>query len=101
MDAEIAKSLQRLLQKQGFAFKPRKPRVRRCQSGNAGVALALEAGARAAAAARSLNADVVLVAVRAAVRIRTGLGLDTAGGRTSTTRGGSRFDGASSARGVL
>jgi dihydrolipoamide dehydrogenase len=60
MDAEIAKHLQRALQKQGFAFKLG-TKVVGAKAGNDGVALALEpaqGGAR-----EVLAADVVLVAV--------------------------------------
>ena len=60
MDAEIAKNLQRALQKQGFAFKLG-TKVVGAKAGNDGVALALEpaqGGAR-----EELKADVVLVAV--------------------------------------
>src|SRR5262249_25965816 len=60
MDAEIAKSLQRVLQKQGFAFKLG-TKVVGAKAGNKGVALALEpaqGGAR-----EELAADVGVVAV--------------------------------------
>ncbi|HKX10788.1 MAG TPA: dihydrolipoyl dehydrogenase [Stellaceae bacterium] len=60
MDAEIARNLQRALQKQGFAFKLG-TKVVGAKMGNDGVALALEpaqGGAR-----EELKADVVLVAV--------------------------------------
>jgi dihydrolipoamide dehydrogenase len=75
MDAEIAKSLQRLLQKQGFAFKLG-TKVVGAKVGNKGVALALElaqGGAR-----EELTADVVLVAVGRRP-YTDGLGLDVAG----------------------
>jgi dihydrolipoamide dehydrogenase len=75
MDAEIAKSLQRLLQKQGFAFKLG-TKVVGAKVGNKGVALALElaqGGAR-----EELTADVVLVAVGRRP-YTDGLGLDAAG----------------------
>ncbi len=75
MDAEIAKNLQRLLQKQGFAFKLG-TKVVGAKAGNADVALALEpaqGGAR-----EELNADVVLVAVGRRP-YTDGLGLDGAG----------------------
>jgi dihydrolipoamide dehydrogenase len=60
MDAEIAKHLQRVLQRQGFSFKLG-TKVVGAKAGNDGVALALEpaqGGAR-----EELMADVVLVAV--------------------------------------
>jgi dihydrolipoamide dehydrogenase len=75
MDAEIAKSLQRVLQKQGFAFKLG-TKVVGAKSGNKGVALALEpaqGGAR-----EELMADVVLVAVGRRP-YTDGLGLEAAG----------------------
>ncbi|HEY4911900.1 MAG TPA: dihydrolipoyl dehydrogenase, partial [Methylomirabilota bacterium] len=75
MDAEIAKSLQRILQKQGFAFKLG-TKVVSAKTGNKGVALALEpaqGGAR-----EELVADVVLVAVGRRP-YTDGLGLETAG----------------------
>jgi dihydrolipoamide dehydrogenase len=75
MDAEIAKSLQRVLQKQGFAFKLG-TKVVSAKTGNKGVALALEpaqGGAR-----EELTADVVLVAVGRRP-YTDGLGLEAAG----------------------
>ena len=75
MDAEIAKSLQRVLQKQGFAFKLG-TKVVSAKTGNKGVALALESvqgGAR-----EELTADVVLVAVGRRP-YTDGLGLEAAG----------------------
>jgi dihydrolipoamide dehydrogenase len=75
MDAEIAKSLQRVLQKQGFAFKLG-TKVVSAKTGNKGVALALESvqgGAR-----EDLTADVVLVAVGRRP-YTDGLGLEAAG----------------------
>jgi dihydrolipoamide dehydrogenase len=75
MDAEIAKSLQRILQKQGFAFKLG-TKVVGAKTGNKGVTLALEpaqGGAR-----EELTADVVLVAVGRRP-YTDGLGLETAG----------------------
>jgi dihydrolipoamide dehydrogenase len=75
MDAEIAKSLQRVLQKQGFAFKLG-TKVVGAKTGNQGVALALEpaqGGAR-----EELSADVVLVAVGRRPYTE-GLGLEAAG----------------------
>jgi dihydrolipoamide dehydrogenase len=75
MDAEIAKNLQRILQKQGFAFKLG-TKVVGAKSGNQGVALALEpaqGGAR-----EELAADVVLVAVGRRP-FTDDLGLDAAG----------------------
>jgi dihydrolipoamide dehydrogenase len=75
MDAEIARSLQRVLQKQGFAFKLG-TKVVGAKVGNKGVALALEpaqGGAR-----EELTADVVLVAVGRRP-YTDGLGLAAAG----------------------
>src|SRR5260370_36344207 len=75
MDAEIARSLQRVLQKQGFAFKLG-TKVVGAKVGNKGVALALEpaqGGAR-----EELTADVVLVAVGRRP-YTDALGLETAG----------------------
>jgi dihydrolipoamide dehydrogenase len=75
MDAEIAKSLQRVLQKQGFAFKLG-TKVVGAKPGNKGITLALEpaqGGAR-----EELTADVVLVAVGRRP-YTDGLGLDAAG----------------------
>jgi len=75
MDAEIARSLQRVLQKQGFAFKLG-TKVVGAKVGNKGVALALEpaqGGAR-----EELTADVVLVAVGRRP-YTDGLGLEAAG----------------------
>ncbi|HXP75036.1 MAG TPA: dihydrolipoyl dehydrogenase [Stellaceae bacterium] len=75
MDAEIARHLQRALQKQGFAFKLG-TKVVGAKSGDKGVALALEpaqGGARA-----ELTADVVLVAVGRRP-YTDGLGLEAAG----------------------
>jgi len=75
MDAEIAKSLQRVLQKQGFAFKLG-TKVVGAKTGNQGVALALEpaqGGAR-----EELSADVVLVAVGRRPYTE-GLGLEAVG----------------------
>ena len=75
MDAEVAKSLQRVLQKQGFVFKLG-TKVVSAKTGNKGVALALESvqgGAR-----EELTADVVLVAVGRRP-YTDGLGLEAAG----------------------
>ncbi|MGH7123158.1 MAG: dihydrolipoyl dehydrogenase [Stellaceae bacterium] len=75
MDVEIAKNLQRILQKQGFAFKLG-TKVLRARLGNQGVALALEpaqGGSR-----EELAADVVLVAVGRRP-YTDGLGLEAAG----------------------
>jgi len=75
MDAEIAKSLQRVLQKQGFAFKLG-TKVVGAKVGNKDVVLALEpaqGGAR-----EELTADVVLVAVGRRP-YTDGLGLEAAG----------------------
>jgi dihydrolipoamide dehydrogenase len=75
MDAEIAKHLQRVLQRQGFAFKLG-TKVVGAKSGNDGVALALEpaqGGTR-----EELIADVVLVAVGRRP-YTDGLGLEAAG----------------------
>ena len=75
MDAEIARSLQRVLQKQGFAFKLG-TKVVGAKTGNKGVALTLEpaqSGAR-----EELTADVVLVAVGRRP-YTDGLGLEAAG----------------------
>jgi dihydrolipoyl dehydrogenase len=75
MDAEIAKHLQRVLQRQGFAFKLG-TRVVGATLGNEGVSIALQpaqGGAREA-----LTADVVLVAVGRRP-YTDGLGLDTVG----------------------
>ena len=75
MDAEIAKSLQRVLQKQGIAFRLG-TKVVSAKTGNKGVALALEpaqGGAR-----EELTADVVLVAVGRRP-YTDGLGLEAVG----------------------
>ncbi len=75
MDAEIAKHLQRILQRQGFAFKLG-TKVVGAKLGNEGVALSLEqaqGGAR-----QELAADVVLVAVGRRP-YTDGLGLQAAG----------------------
>jgi len=75
MDAEIAKHLQRVLQRQGFSFKLG-TKVVGAKAGNEGVALALESaqgGAR-----EELMADVVLVAVGRRP-YADGLGLEAAG----------------------
>jgi len=75
MDADIAKNLQRILQKQGFTFKLG-TKVVGAKMGNDGVALALEpakGGAR-----EELAADVVLVSVGRRP-YTDGLGLEAAG----------------------
>ena len=75
MDAEIAKALHRVLQKQGFSFKLG-TKVVGAKAGNDGVALTLEpaqGGAR-----EELKADVVLVAVGRRP-YTDGLGLEAVG----------------------
>ena len=75
MDAEIAKHLQRTLQRQGFAFKLG-TKVVGAKVGNDGVALALEPAQ--GGAQEELTCDVVLVAVGRRP-YTDGLGLETVG----------------------
>ncbi len=75
MDMELSKSLQRVLQKQGFTFKLG-TKVTGAKTGNKGVVLTLEPAA--GGAAEELVADAVLVAVGRRP-YTDGLGLDSAG----------------------
>ncbi|HEY4134621.1 MAG TPA: dihydrolipoyl dehydrogenase [Alphaproteobacteria bacterium] len=75
MDGEVSKSMQRILAKQGMAFKL-STKVTSARPGKTGVALTLEAAA--GGAAETLEADVVLVAV-GRKPYTDGLGLDVAG----------------------
>ncbi len=75
MDLDVAKSFQRLLQKQGFTFKL-SSKVMSAVSGKDGVKLAVEPSA--GGTAEVFDADVVLVAV-GRIPYTEGLGLDEAG----------------------
>ena len=75
MDSEVAKAFQRLLEKQGFAFKLAH-KVTGAVASAAGVALTLEPAA--GGAAQTLSADVVLVAI-GRVPFTDGLGAKEAG----------------------
>ena len=75
MDGEVAKTFQRLLQKQGFTFKLAS-KVTSATKGKDKVTLSVEPAA--GGAAEQLDADVVLVAV-GRVPYTEGLGLDEAG----------------------
>ncbi|CAN5568776.1 dihydrolipoyl dehydrogenase [soil metagenome] len=75
MDLEIAKSFQRLLQKQGFAFKL-SSKVTAAVTGKTGVKVMVELAA--GGAAETIEADNVLVAL-GRIPYTDGLGLDEAG----------------------
>ncbi|MFN4143090.1 dihydrolipoyl dehydrogenase [Aestuariivirga sp.] len=75
MDADVAKNFQRMLQKQGFAFRL-SSRVTGAVKAKDKVTLSLEPAA--GGAAESIEADVVLVAV-GRVPFTEGLGLEEAG----------------------
>jgi dihydrolipoamide dehydrogenase len=75
MDGEIAKNFQRILKKQGFAFRL-STKVTAAKSGKAGVKLTLEPAK--GGTPESLEADVVLVAVGRRP-YSEGLGLESAG----------------------
>lgn len=75
MDLEVAKTFQRLLQRQGFTFKL-SSKVTSASKEPAGVKLAVEPAA--GGAAETIEADVVLVAI-GRVPYTEGLGLDEAG----------------------
>jgi dihydrolipoamide dehydrogenase len=75
MDGEVSKSMQKILAKQGMAFKL-STKVTSAKAGPKGVTLTLEAAA--GGAAETLEADVVLVAVGRKPYV-DGLGLDKAG----------------------
>ncbi len=78
MDGEVAKTAQRLLQKQGFTFHLGQ-KVTGAKTGKTGVALTMEPAA--GGQAQTLEADVVLVAV-GRVPYTEGLGLDKVGVKT-------------------
>jgi len=75
MDGEVSKSMQKILAKQGMAFKL-STKVTSAKAGPKGVTLTLEAAA--GGSAETLEADVVLVAVGRKPYV-DGLGLDRAG----------------------
>ncbi len=75
MDHDVAKTFQRLLQKQGFTFKL-SSRVTAAAKAKGGVALSVEPAA--GGAAETVSADVVLVAV-GRVPYTEGLGLENIG----------------------
>ena len=75
MDGELAKTLQRVLKKQGLAFKLG-TKVTGAKNGGAGVALTLEPAK--GGAAETLQADVVLVSIGRRPYTE-GLGLETVG----------------------
>jgi len=75
MDGEAAKTFQRLLQRQGFAFKL-SSKVTAASTDKTGVALTVEPAA--GGAAETISADVVLVAI-GRVPFTEGLGLDEVG----------------------
>jgi dihydrolipoamide dehydrogenase len=75
MDGEVSKSMQKILAKQGMAFKL-STKVTSAKAGAAGVTLTLEAAA--GGNAETLEADVVLVAVGRKPYVE-GLGLEKAG----------------------
>jgi len=75
MDGEVSKSMQKILAKQGMAFKL-STKVTSAKAGAKGVTLTLEAAA--GGNAETLEADVVLVAVGRKPYVE-GLGLDKAG----------------------
>ncbi len=76
MDGEVAKTFQRLLEKQGFSFKlaAKVTDVNPSESGGASVSFEPVAGG----ASQSLGADIVLIAT-GRVPFTEGLGLETAG----------------------
>jgi dihydrolipoamide dehydrogenase len=74
MDLEVAKAFQRLLQKQGFAFKL----ASKVTGVETGKVLKVAVEAAAGGSPETIEADVVLVAV-GRVPVTDGLGLDTAG----------------------
>ena len=80
MDLEVAKNFQRLLQKQGFAFRLAS-KVMSATKSKAGVSLAIEPAA--GGAAEALEAECVLVAV-GRTPFTNGLGCDEAGIRRDT-----------------
>ncbi|WP_395685260.1 dihydrolipoyl dehydrogenase [Aestuariivirga sp.] len=75
MDLEVAKAFQRILQKQGFAFKL-SSKVTSARNDGGKVTLSVEGAA--GGAAEQMEADVVLVAI-GRVPFTKGLGLDAAG----------------------
>ncbi|GGZ23225.1 dihydrolipoyl dehydrogenase [Asticcacaulis endophyticus] len=75
MDTEVATQFQKILTKQGFAFKLG-TKVTSAKTGKSGVSLTLEAAA--GGNAETLEADVVLVAIGRRP-FTAGLGLDTVG----------------------
>jgi dihydrolipoamide dehydrogenase len=75
MDLEVAKAFQRILQKQGFAFKL-SSKVTSARNDGDKVTLSVEGAA--GGAAEQMEADVVLVAI-GRVPFTKGLGLDAAG----------------------
>jgi dihydrolipoamide dehydrogenase len=75
MDTEVATQFQKILTKQGFAFKLG-TKVTSAKTGKSGVSLTLEAAA--GGNAETLEADVVLVAIGRRP-FTNGLGLDTVG----------------------
>jgi dihydrolipoamide dehydrogenase len=75
MDADVAKSFQRILQKQGFVFRLSSKVTGATLKGN-GLAISVEPSA--GGAAETLEADVVLVAI-GRVPFTEGLGLEAAG----------------------
>jgi len=87
MDGEIGKALQRVLQKQGMAFRLG-TKVTGAKAGKSGIALSLEpATGEAGGKAETLDADTLLVAIGRRP-YTTGLGLETAG---VTVDGGGRI----------
>ncbi len=80
MDMDVARTFQRLLQKQGFAFKL-SSKVTQAKKSASGVTLEIEPAA--GGAAETLSADVVLVAV-GRTPFTEGLGCDEAGVRRDT-----------------
>jgi dihydrolipoamide dehydrogenase len=77
MDLEVCKQFQRILAKQGFAFKLAS-KVTRVERGNAGAVVVVEPAA--GGAAETIDADVVLVAI-GRVPYTAGLGLEALGVR--------------------
>lgn len=78
MDGEVSKQMQRILGKQGIAFKL-STKVTAAKPGNSGISLILEpAAGNGAANSETLDADVVLVAV-GRKPYTEGLGLESAG----------------------
>lgn len=75
MDGDVAKSFQRILQKQGLAFRL-SSKVTKAETGDSGVSVTVEPAA--GGAAETLDCDVVLVAVGRAP-YTSGLGLAEAG----------------------